>query len=168
MKIRLNKDSFKFSASHFTIFSADNSEALHGHNYYVSLEIKLKHDAVTNGLGIDFNVIKPLIKSICDQLDEKVILAQNSPFIKLAESTHQNKFTQIDCYVNQKYYSFPKDYVELLKLENITCETLANYVLQNFILALKSKNKDEFQKIAYAELAVEETRGQSAIAEAIL
>jgi 6-pyruvoyltetrahydropterin/6-carboxytetrahydropterin synthase len=35
----IDKESHKFSAAHFTIFSATERERLHGHNYSVSAKI---------------------------------------------------------------------------------------------------------------------------------
>ncbi|MDC0574224.1 6-carboxytetrahydropterin synthase, partial [Luminiphilus sp.] len=37
--LHINKQAHKFSAAHFTIFSATDRERLHGHNYGVSARI---------------------------------------------------------------------------------------------------------------------------------
>ena len=37
--IRLAKENMKFSAAHFTIFSASERERLHGHNFRVEVDI---------------------------------------------------------------------------------------------------------------------------------
>ena len=59
--LTIHKDELTFSAGHFTIFSATEREALHGHNYYVSVsfEVEIEH----NGLSFDFNHKKiPFLK----------------------------------------------------------------------------------------------------------
>ena len=37
--LRIGKESHKFSAAHFTVFSASERERLHGHNYGVSIRL---------------------------------------------------------------------------------------------------------------------------------
>lgn len=164
MKIHLAKERFKFSASHFTIFGPNEAEALHGHNYYLSINIELKNSKLENGISIDFNVIKPILIDLCHDLDEKILLAKNSEFLKIAEMTHENRYTQIECFVNSKFYSFPKEYVKLLSLENITCETLAQHMLNQFAQKIKSDSLENYKKMKTIEICVEETRGQAASA----
>ena len=38
----IDKESHKFSAAHYTIFSATERERLHGHNYVVVVELSAK------------------------------------------------------------------------------------------------------------------------------
>ena len=64
----IDKESHKFSAAHYTIFSAEERERLHGHNYRVAVEIEAPLDP--DGLVVDFIQVKPYIRAICDELDE--------------------------------------------------------------------------------------------------
>src|SRR5688572_17666610 len=66
--IELEKESFKFSAAHFLIFPDGSAERLHGHNYRVYVEIDA---ALTRfGLVMDFKSVKPVVRELCDELDE--------------------------------------------------------------------------------------------------
>ncbi len=38
--IEITKEALHFAAAHFTLFSATERENLHGHNFYVALEIE--------------------------------------------------------------------------------------------------------------------------------
>ena len=81
--ICLSKDHFKFSASHFTLFSKNRAESLHGHNYRVSLTANFKELHQTTGLAIEFSELKKIIKNLCDELDEKILLPGWSPYLRI-------------------------------------------------------------------------------------
>ena len=90
-RIRLEKESIKFSCSHFTIFGPDKAEALHGHNYYVTAEFGLRELDETLGMAFDFNLLKPLLKQEADRLDEHILVPNRSPFLKIERTTEQNQ-----------------------------------------------------------------------------
>jgi 6-pyruvoyltetrahydropterin/6-carboxytetrahydropterin synthase len=73
----IDKEAHKFSAAHYTIFSATERERLHGHNFSVSAMIAAPMGE--NGFAADYNVYKRRIKTLCDELDEYLILPANSP-----------------------------------------------------------------------------------------
>ncbi|MFP2903776.1 6-pyruvoyl trahydropterin synthase family protein [Pyxidicoccus sp. 3LFB2] len=54
--IELHKEEMKFSAGHFTIFSATHRENLHGHNFTVY--VALTGAVVENGLLSDYGPLK--------------------------------------------------------------------------------------------------------------
>ena len=150
--VRLAKDNFKFSGSHFTIFGDGIAERLHGHNYYVTVAIQFKELDKKTGLAFDFNSVKPVIKELCDSLDEKVLLPKNSPFLEISQ-----KGSQVDVSFSKKHYSLPKEDVAILDLVNISSEELSRH--------LASKLKQAwplFSKMQSLAVSVEETRGQSA------
>ena len=64
----IDKESHKFSAAHYTIFSASERERLHGHNYSVSARIVAPMG--DNGFSADYNVYKNRLAGLCDALDE--------------------------------------------------------------------------------------------------
>ena len=66
--IKIQKDYLKFSAAHFLIFPDGSAERLHGHNYKVFVELHTPLDE--HGLVVNFKEIKPLIRSLVDELDE--------------------------------------------------------------------------------------------------
>ena len=86
----IDKESHKFSAAHYTIFSANSRERLHGHNYSVSVRIVAPVGG--NGFSADYNLYKSRLKALCDSLDEYMLLAGNSPFQDIEE--HRKKKPQ--------------------------------------------------------------------------
>lgn len=149
--IHLQKESFKFSCSHFTVLSENNAERLHGHNYQVRIALKISDLDPNLGFAFDFNEVKPEIKNLCDELDEKILLPAHSPYVSVGESG-----SQIDVQFNSRNYSFPKDDCLILPISNVTSEELARYVCQELKKSLKPA--EQIEKI---RVSVEETRGQS-------
>ena len=66
--IDLHKEYFKFSCAHFLIFPDGSKERLHGHNYHVQVE--LAGQLTDRGIVMDFNHAKPIVRELCDALDE--------------------------------------------------------------------------------------------------
>ncbi len=152
--IHLAKESFKFSSTHFTIFSATEAEKLHGHNYQVKCDIEIDQLDSQIGMAFDFNLIKPEIKSLCDEIDEHILIATKSPFLKITRSHDSIEMTY-----NQRRYVFPKDDCRELALVNITSEELARYFCEKlWSRLLEKKQAPQFKSL---QVSVEETRGQS-------
>lgn len=80
-RIEINKEYLNFSAGHFTIFSATERENLHGHNFQVCCAVTAAIGA--DGLAFDYVALKRVLKDLCDALDERVLLPQNSPHLAL-------------------------------------------------------------------------------------
>ncbi len=151
--ITLAKENFKFSGTHFTVLSENTAERLHGHNYYVQIEIAFdKLEKSDLGLSFDFNLIKPIVKRLCDELDEYVLLPSQSPFVNIREEGMQ-------CLVEfqKRKYSFPKNEVRILPLTNVTSEELARHLADNIVKELA--NSIQFREL---KVRVEESRGQGA------
>ena len=155
-QIRLAKESFKFSASHFTIFGPGESERLHGHNYYVAAEIGIRQLRADIGMAFDFNLVKPVLARICKELDEYVLLAGTSDYLKFQEAE-----SSVTVSFAKKVYSFPVEDVKILPVCNVTSEELAVWIGQKF--------QDELSKliahvvITDLAISVEETRGQCVV-----
>ncbi|HEY8374987.1 MAG TPA: 6-carboxytetrahydropterin synthase, partial [Nannocystis sp.] len=79
--IELHKDAMKFSAGHFTIFSAERRERLHGHNFAVAVELTGETDDC--GLMGEYAHYKRIIQELCDNLDEYFLLPGHSPHLRL-------------------------------------------------------------------------------------
>ena len=60
--LHIEKEAHKFSAAHYTIFSATERERLHGHNYFVSVRIVATMG--DNGFSADYNVSRVGIRRI--------------------------------------------------------------------------------------------------------
>jgi 6-pyruvoyltetrahydropterin/6-carboxytetrahydropterin synthase len=153
-RIRLEKESVKFSCSHFTIFGADKAEPLHGHNYYVSAEFGLSELDPELGMAFDFNLLKPLLKREAESLDERILIPTRSPFLKIETTADQIKVTH-----GKKNYAFPKDDVRLIDAPNITSEELA----RDFAKRLKEKlaTHKDLKRINALTIGIQETRGQT-------
>ncbi len=148
--LRVEKQYLKFSSAHFTLFP-DSRETLHGHNYTVSLEVEA--DALNDGMVVDFGPLKKAVRSICDHLDEKVLLPE-TPRIDRRETGGVHDLT-VDGEVE---YRFPKDEVIVLPIENVTCEALAWYIVMD---VMKSRAKwDSTRSVKRLRVWVEETPGQ--------
>ncbi|WP_040481478.1 6-pyruvoyl trahydropterin synthase family protein [Luminiphilus syltensis] len=122
----IDKEAHKFSAAHYTIFTATERERLHGHNYSVS--VRLEALMGDNGFSADYNVYKRRIQALCDRLDEYMLLAANSPHqtLELGE-------TEIKATHNGKTITFPADETIVLPIVNVTVEELAHYLLGELI-----------------------------------
>ena len=124
--LHINKQAHKFSAAHFTIFSATDRERLHGHNYGVSARIVAVMGE--NGFSADYNVYKRCLQKLCDAHDEYMLLPAQSPWLEVV--------TQEDEYYatfNDKTLRFPCDETLLLPIVNVTVEALAHYFLERVL-----------------------------------
>ena len=124
--LHINKQAHKFSAAHFTIFSATDRERLHGHNYGVSARIVAVMGE--NGFSADYNVYKRCLQKLCDAHDEYMLLPAQPPWLEVV--------TQEDEYYatfNDKTLRFPCDETLLLPIVNVTVEALAHYFLERVL-----------------------------------
>ncbi len=148
--ICLSKDRFKFSATHFTVFSEDRAENLHGHNYQVTLNIDFEDINRDTGLAVEFSKLKILLKNLCDTLDEKVLLSTGSPFMDIGESQGN-----IEVRFKDRFYSFPKEDCKLLDIVNTSSECLTHWLHKNLRDSLEDFDAKGFS------VTLEETQGQS-------
>ena len=86
--LEIHKEELSFSAGHFTIFSAEEREQLHGHNYYVS--VAFKKVIQDNGLSFDYRIYKKKLLALCDQLDRHFLLPSQSEYLQLKDVLYQN------------------------------------------------------------------------------
>lgn len=122
----IDKESHKFSAAHYTIFSATERERLHGHNYSVSAKIVAPMG--NNGFSADYNVYKNRLAALCDGLDEYMLLAGDSPYQAVAEEGA--------CYrVNfaGEEMLFLRSDTLVLPIRNATVEEFSAYLLRQLV-----------------------------------
>ena len=120
--IEIQKEYLHFSAAHFTIFSATERENLHGHNFQV--EAILDGEIGDDGLCFDYNEIKNRLKTLCNELDEKVLLPEQSPYLTIA---HDQDYV-VATFGVERIPFLPRD-VSTLPLRNITVEELAHWFI---------------------------------------
>ncbi len=152
--IAVEKDYLKFSAAHFLIFPDGSAERLHGHNYKVFVEVHTDLDA--HGLVVNFKEIKPLIRNLCDELDEHLLLPGEHPVLRA---------TQVDDHYEVRYltrrYSIPVDEVIVLPIGNTSAENLAAW----FGRTLRARMAQQWPTLRLRQLSVgvEETPGQRGV-----
>lgn len=123
----IDKESHKFSAAHYTIFSAIERERLHGHNYSVSARIVAPMG--DNGFSADYNVYKTRLATLCDSLDEYMLLAGESPYQQIAEAGSCFRVS----YAEEEMLFLQSDTL-VLPITNVTVEELSYYLLQQLLL----------------------------------
>lgn len=121
--LELHKDAFSFSAGHFTVFSATLREDLHGHNYYVNLEMKVELN--DNGMAFDYRLYKAKLKSLCDKLDRRFLLPEKSKYLRLEETDDMWL-----AHFNNERIPFLKRDVVTLPISNVTIEELSHWFLE--------------------------------------
>lgn len=122
--IEISKDYLHFNSAHFTIFSATEREDLHGHTFFVKALITCPID--DNGMAFDYNIVKSALKCLCDELDEKVLLPEASPHLRLAEENGYLVAT-----FGQERLPFLARDVRTVPVRNITVEELAPWLLDS-------------------------------------
>ena len=124
--IELAKESFHFSAAHFTLFSAKRREKLHGHNYQVRCSI---HCPVgEEDLAFDYTPIKQRLNDLCASLDECTLMPTDSPWLNVREAEGQ-----LVIEFNDQELRLPSADVRLLPIANVTLEGLAHYLAESLL-----------------------------------
>ena len=147
----IDKESHKFSAAHYTIFSATDRERLHGHNYSVSARIVAPMG--DNGFSADYNVYKSRLAALCESLDEYMLLAGESPYQQIEEAGACYRVS----YAAQEMLFLQSD-TRVLPIRNATVEEFSYYLLQRL---LRDSAGDDLQEV---ELCVASGPGQKGCA----
>ena len=150
--IHMHKEYFKFSCAHFLIFPDGSKERLHGHNYHVDAEIE--GQLTDEGLVIDFILVKPVIRELCDWLDEHWILPGEHPDLMI--TPRDDGHTEVE-YRGAKYLA-PSDEIRILPINNTSAENFASWIGRE----LKKRVTERFGRtqIERLRLGVSETAGQ--------
>ena len=120
--VEIAKQALNFSIAHFTIFSATEREDLHGHNF--QLACKVTAPLAADGLLFDYSLLKKLLRSLCDEIDEQVILPANSPHLTFTEDEHYT----LAVFNGERIPFLPRD-VTILPIANTTVEEFSHYFL---------------------------------------
>jgi 6-pyruvoyltetrahydropterin/6-carboxytetrahydropterin synthase len=118
--IEITKDYLHFSAAHFTIFSSTERENLHGHNFDVGCTIETP--VGDDGLAFDYNLVKDKLKTMCDELDERTLLPEQSPHLAFEPEGDY----LIARFANERIPFLERD-VLLLPIRNATVEEFARW-----------------------------------------
>lgn len=153
--IFIEKDYLKFSAAHFLIFPDGSAERLHGHNYKVTVGIETELDP--HGLVVNFKEIKPMVRRLCDELDEHLLIPGKHPVLRANEV----EGGQMEIRYLQRRYLVPRDEVIVLPIGNTSAENLATW----FARELRQRMRADWPQLQVKrlEVGVEETPGQQGI-----
>ena len=157
-RIELFKEEMKFSAGHFTIFSAKERENLHGHNFFVHMEAEAV--VLEDGLAFDYGLLKKKILSMCQGLNEVFLLPSRSPHLRLERTAEH----VLAFFADERLVFLNRD-VKVLPIRNVTLEELAGYLLDELLLGWPEASSLGVRRLT---LKVFSGPGQSASAERVL
>lgn len=124
--IEISKGYLKFSAGHFTIFSARERESLHGHDFALTCDVTAPLDQ--NGMAFDYRLLKAKLKVLCDALDEQVLLPGESPYLEVRDLG-----AKLIAIFGEEEITFLKRDVQVLPIRNATVEEFARLLLHRFM-----------------------------------
>lgn len=153
--ILVHKEYLKFSCAHFLIFPDGSKERLHGHNYQVTCEID--GELGERGLVIDFIQVKPIIKELCDWLDEHwVIPGEHHELRYRHRDDGHTAVVYRDC-----HYMAPTSEIRVLPINNTSAENFAAWMGRTLMVRLTER----FGRVHVRRMriAVSETSGQHGV-----
>jgi len=153
----MHKEYFKFSCAHFLIFPDGSKERLHGHNYQVGIEIG---GALTErGLVVDFKQAKPVVRELCDELDEHVLLPGEHPELQIDAVVDGHRPWRY----RQCRYLAPADEVIVLPISNTSAENFATWIGRE--LCRRLRERFGISQVQHLRVTVSETSGQHGVYE---
>lgn len=151
-QVHVFKDYLKFSAAHFIAYKGFR-EALHGHNYQVS--VRVEGGLGADGYVLDFGLVKEAARRVCVELDEKVLLPAASDCLRLERAGG----VVAAVYEDGSRFAFPESDVVLLPIVHTSAEELARHVLRRIRAELPDLERRGAQ---WVEVGVGEAPGQVA------
>ncbi len=139
--IELHKEEMKFSAGHFTIFSATNRENLHGHNFTVY--VALTGAVVENGILADYGPLKQAVITRCRAWNETFLLPGRSPHLRIEKDEKGN----ILAHFNGEELRFLARDVTVLPVENVTLEELARVFGEELVGDGEALRRDRISQV---------------------
>ena len=124
--IELSKEYLKFSAAHFTVFSATERERLHGHNFKVSARVTAP--VGPNGMCFSYRILKDKLEVLCASLDEYLLLSAESPHLRVTDEGENYRVE-----FNNETMHFLKADTLLLPVRNATVEEYSRYILERLL-----------------------------------
>ena len=153
-RLFVQREQYKVSCAHMTVFPDGSKERLHGHNYQLGCELEVTD--ISFQKLVPFAMVKQALAELCTAWKEKVFLARHNPYFHLLQQdTTSVMFTLCD-----QRYELPASDVLLLDTDNITVETLADLAATHLSTRLGSWLKQPH--VRRLEATVSETPGQGA------
>ncbi|NKB47302.1 MAG: 6-pyruvoyl tetrahydrobiopterin synthase [Legionellales bacterium] len=138
--IHLHNDYLKFSAGHFTIFSATHREPVHGHTYQARIDIT--NYVAELGLSYDYRHYKAKARALCQQLNLYTLLPTQNPYLRIEKVDNY-----YHAHFDQEILKFLIKDVVLLPLANITLEELSHWFVQQLIVDQQELTQHQVQAI---------------------
>ena len=152
--IYVAKENLKFSAAHFIAYPGFR-EPLHGHNYQVGVRVEGR--LASTGYVIDFGLIKKIVKSIVDAIDERTIVPALSDCLEI----DQPNAGQVRIRYESDEFILPVGDVAMLPILHSSAEELARYIWSELVAGLKTGGA--LGEADIIEISVAEGPGQAAI-----
>lgn len=122
-RISLEGEDLVFSAAHFLVFVDGGSEALHGHDYRVRVELAGPPDR--DGVVLDFVELRRRLRRLVAALDHGVLLPTESASLEVERRDGEVLVTH-----EERAYRFPADDAVLLPIANTSTELLAGHLAE--------------------------------------
>jgi 6-pyruvoyltetrahydropterin/6-carboxytetrahydropterin synthase len=133
--IELEKEAMKFSAGHFTVFSATERERLHGHNFSVAAALTSRIGA--DGLAIDYGIYKRQLLALCQKYNEYFLLPDRSPHLRI-----ERRGEHVIAHFNGDEIPFLSKDVLVLPIPNVTIEQLSGLLLEELVAFRNAEGHD--------------------------
>lgn len=138
--IELFKEAMKFSAGHFTIFSATERERLHGHNFTVYCALTGAVD--DNGMIADYGGYKQKLMALCRSWNEYFLLPADSPHLRI-----ERDGDRVLAHYADEIIPFLARDVLVLPVRNVTLEELARLFVERVVEDAEMITRDRITRV---------------------
>lgn len=138
--IELYKEKMKFSAGHFTVFSATEREPLHGHNFnvYAAFDTYVGDE----GLTFDYRFYRSKIYELCRSLSHTFIIPAKSKHLQIEDA---GDYYHI--HFNKEVIPFLKTDVTLMPIYNASVEDLSQWFVEQLTADKTLVAEHQLQKV---------------------
>ncbi len=166
MKILINgiQSNLRFSSAHI-IPGHSTCGHIHGHSYFVDVEIEGARDGKFEFV-VDFKDVKTYTKDICDKLDHRLLIPVQNELIDFKDFSKESdsideleKRKTVSFKVDGKGYSVPADDCVFLDLPYTSAEELSKY----FAIELACELSKNYDNLVSLSVCVNEGIGQGAM-----
>lgn len=151
-RIHIARERYKFSCAHMTVFPDGRKERLHGHNYYLAVEVELS-DARFAAM-VEFEALKDAMAALCEEWKEHLLLATGNPHYELV----RDDGAELEFRLCGERYVVPRKDALLLPIDNLSVEALSAHAAEILLgrLALRRPS------VVGLRVSVSENPGQGA------
>ncbi|MDL2246019.1 6-carboxytetrahydropterin synthase [Methanobrevibacter sp. OttesenSCG-928-K11] len=171
MKIIVNgiNANLRFSSAHL-IPGHDSCGYIHGHSYFVDIEIEGERKGDFNFV-VDFKDVKQYVRAICNHLDHKLLIPIYNDLISFKEFDDSEvsiekleNMKSVAFKVNGKGYTIPSEDCVFLPLKYSSAEELSQFFAEKLVESLEEK----YDNLDSVSACVNEGIGQGALFKKII